>query len=106
MCVESDLSRKLGITFIDARSVATEAKLALGIHCYPSDEQKEQIIEEAVKIFQQSPDNVRDEMRLNHESLEAVCGDSPPPRRRYNGDDSSSSLENPKRAGRRPSLFN
>lgn len=70
MTVEAILTRRLGITFIDARAIATEAKLALQIHGYPTDAEKEMLVEEALKIYEQTPEDTRDAMRSNLESLE------------------------------------
>lgn len=50
--VEATLTRKLGIRFIDARSLATQAKINLNIFGYPNTEQEKKIIEEAVVIFE------------------------------------------------------
>ena len=70
MTVESVLTRRLGITFIDARAITTEARLALDIHHYPSESEKEMLVEEALKIYEQTTEETRDEMRSNLESLE------------------------------------
>ena len=51
MTIESSLTRELNIRFIDARAIATEAKLNLGIDGYPSMYEESQIIEEAVRIY-------------------------------------------------------
>jgi hypothetical protein len=40
MTVESFLIGKLGICFINARNIITEAKISLGIHRYPSKYQE------------------------------------------------------------------
>eukprot|EP00934_Nitzschia_sp_Nitz4_P001130 Nitzschia sp. Nitz4//scaffold137_size62074//35538//35897//NITZ4_006419-RA/size62074-processed-gene-0.91-mRNA-1//-1//CDS//3329535712//1130//frame0 len=53
--VESFLTRELDVRFIDARHITSEAKLSLGIHGYPTQEQMEFIKEEAVRIFNSLP---------------------------------------------------
>jgi hypothetical protein len=72
MTVESFLTRELQVRFIDARNLATEAKLNLGVFGYPSHEQQEAIIEEALKVFQQRPNEVQAGMRRLSSSLDAV----------------------------------
>ena len=53
--VESLLVRKLRIRFIDARTIATEAKLNLGLSGYISNEQDVQrVFDESIKIFHES----------------------------------------------------
>ena len=53
MSIESSLTRELEIRFIDARAIATEAKLNLGIDGYPSEYEERAIINESVRIFHQ-----------------------------------------------------
>ena len=53
MTIESSLTRELEIRFIDARAIATEAKLNLGIDGYPSEYEERAIINESVRIFHQ-----------------------------------------------------
>ena len=54
MSVESTLTRELNIRFIDARAIATEAKLNLGIDGYVSNEQMQlAVVNEATRIFEQ-----------------------------------------------------
>jgi hypothetical protein len=72
MTVESFLTRELQVRFIDARTLATEAKLNLGVHGYPSEDQKQGIIKEAVYIFQQRPEQVQATMKRLSTSLDAV----------------------------------
>ena len=54
MSVESTLTRELNIRFIDARAIATEAKLNLGIDGYVSDHHMQlAVVNEATRIFQE-----------------------------------------------------
>lgn len=68
--IESILTRRLGITFIDARTVATEAKLNLGIHGYPTPEEKALLVDEAERIFGLYPARVRYEMLAHRDYLD------------------------------------
>lgn len=70
MTVESVLTRQLGITFIDARSISTQAKLNLGIHGYPTPEQKSALINEASRIFDLYGADVRCGMLMNKDDLD------------------------------------
>ena len=72
MTVESVLTRQLGITFIDARSIATQAKLNLGFTCYLSSDQNSAVIDEATRIFGEYSANVRYNMLINKEDLDDV----------------------------------
>ena len=72
MTVEATLTRKLGITFIDARAITTEAKLNLGLHSYPDERQRSLLVEEACKIFYDTyPEDVRLTMQADKQSLDA-----------------------------------
>ena len=71
MTVESIITRRLGITFIDARSISTEAKLSLGISGYPSQCQIEDLVEEAVRIFETKPIRFQNGMREAKQDLDA-----------------------------------
>ena len=51
MTVEAMLTRTLGIRFIDARNMTTEAKLTLDIKGYPTLEMKQRIVEYCTKKF-------------------------------------------------------
>lgn len=72
MSIEGALTRDLDIRFIDARMLALEAKVNLGVEGYHSPEQQEQIIEEALKIFAGRPDEVRKTMLERNTNLEAA----------------------------------
>ena len=49
--IEATLIRELGIRFIDARQLSTQAKLKLGVKGYPSVETKLKCVELAIEIF-------------------------------------------------------
>ena len=69
--VESILSRKLGITFIDARSIVTKAKLNLGLFGYPSIEERSCLIDESLRIYDEEYSGMqRFEMINNRDSLD------------------------------------
>mmetsp|Transcript_21713 Transcript_21713/g.33212 ORF Transcript_21713/g.33212 Transcript_21713/m.33212 type:complete len:137 (-) Transcript_21713:141-551(-) len=51
MTVEHTITRELNIRFIDARSIATQARINLGYYGYPNKEEEELIQEEACRIF-------------------------------------------------------
>ena len=72
MTVESRLTRALNITFIDARTLATEAKLKLGLLGYPGKAQESQIVEEATRMFQERPDLFRSMCRKQKQDLDFV----------------------------------
>ena len=78
MTIESFLTRELDIRFIDARSIATEAKINLGIHGYPTKDQQEAIQEEACRIFNSQPHDAQYAMRQLSADLQAAkfssCG--------------------------------
>jgi hypothetical protein len=72
MTVESILTRELDIRFIDARKIVTEAKISLGMHGYPSKDQESELREEAIKIFQQRPEEAQTTMRRLSADLDAI----------------------------------
>lgn len=72
MTVESLLTRKLEIRFIDARNIVTEAKVSLGIHGYPSKDEEREVREEAIKIFRQRPEETQTAMIRLSADLEAI----------------------------------
>ena len=51
MTIEAALTRKLSISFIGARALATEAKLQMGIQGYPSKDMQERVTDLAVELF-------------------------------------------------------
>jgi len=70
--VESFLTRKLDVRFIDARVIATEARLSLGIQGYPTRDQLGDLRTEAIRIFcSKSIDEQRALQQLNIE-LESI----------------------------------
>lgn len=72
MTVEAVLTRKLGINFIDARNMTTQARLKLNIMGYPSTDQQELLIEEATRIFNARPVSERLNMMADRDSLDAA----------------------------------
>jgi hypothetical protein len=79
MTIEAALTREFGITFIDARSLATEAKLSLNITGYPSKQEREDLIKEAARIHEKRPENVRkacQNRRMLLESVKSASGSS------------------------------
>jgi hypothetical protein len=72
MTIEATLTRELNIRFIDARALATEAKLNLGVQGYPSQQQDEELIGEAMSIFLQRPREARMELCNLKSDLDAV----------------------------------
>ena len=76
MTVEAILTRKFGITFIDARQVANEAKLALDIQGYPTAAQRAKIINHAMRIFHTQPCEVTQAMQARRTSLQSVMSSS------------------------------
>jgi hypothetical protein len=72
MTIEGALTHDLDIRFIDARMLALEAKVNLGVEGYHGAEQHEQILEEALKIFAGRPDEVRNTMLERNANFEAA----------------------------------
>jgi hypothetical protein len=70
--IESMLTRQLDLRFIDARILATEARIALGIEGYPSKDDVELIVAEAVNIFQQKSQEEQKSMQELHWNLKAM----------------------------------
>ena len=70
MTVEAALTRKFGITFMDARTIATESRLKLNIPGYPSPEQKELLIAEATRLFEKKSERERKQMQRVRDELE------------------------------------
>ena len=78
MSIESTLTRELEIRFIDARAIATEAKLNLGIEGYvSSQDQQVAIQEEALRIFtQDKSERERMGMRILSSRLNSIKSSS------------------------------
>ena len=77
MSVESIITRELDIRFIDARAIATEAKLNLGIDGYVSNQdQRDAVVNEAMKIFQQRPQSQKATMKVLNSRLNAIKNSS------------------------------
>lgn len=55
LSLESILTRELDLRFIDARTIATEARLSLGIQGYPTQDQISDIRDEAIRIYRSKP---------------------------------------------------
>jgi hypothetical protein len=81
MTVESFLTRELKIRFIDARNIASEARLSLEIQGYPTEAEKTQIHAKAIELFRRRPEKERTRMRQFSADLNAVkisaCSFSP-----------------------------
>ena len=77
MSVESIITRELDIRFIDTRAIATEAKLNLGIDGYVSNQdQRDAVVNEAMKIFQQRPQSQKTTMKVLNSRLNAIKNSS------------------------------
>ena len=70
--IESMLTRQLDLRFIDARTLANEARIALGIEGYPSRDEIHRIVGEAVDIFQHKSLDEQQSMQRLHWNLEAI----------------------------------
>jgi hypothetical protein len=75
MSVESYLTRELGIRFIDARKLATEARVALSSHGYLNKLQEGSVIDEAMRAFNNQPTQAKDGLRQLSKDL-ASCAKS------------------------------
>ena len=73
MGVESKISVALDIRFIDARAIATEAKLNLGIEGYHDKSRDDEIVNEAMRVYRESlSSDTRTKMAIQHYNLERV----------------------------------
>eukprot|EP00339_Tiarina_fusa_P027815 CAMPEP_0117061620 /NCGR_PEP_ID=MMETSP0472-20121206/42898_1 /TAXON_ID=693140 ORGANISM="Tiarina fusus, Strain LIS" /NCGR_SAMPLE_ID=MMETSP0472 /ASSEMBLY_ACC=CAM_ASM_000603 /LENGTH=145 /DNA_ID=CAMNT_0004780367 /DNA_START=125 /DNA_END=560 /DNA_ORIENTATION=+ len=89
MTVEHSITRELNIRFIDARSIATQARINLGYYGYPNKDEEQIIREEACRIFQSDfSEDDRYAMSQSRTDLEAAKMDGQTKR----GESSSSSL--------------
>ena len=95
MSVESTLVKALDIRFIDARLIATEAKLNMGIDGYPKEDQVQDIIKESMRIFDRRPTEDRIAMKTLHNKLNRIKSMSS---HNSNSDDGSSSGDERKSA--------
>ena len=59
MTIEATLTRKLSISFIGARALATEAKLQMGIQGYPSKDMQERVTDLAVELFHGKTEDIQ-----------------------------------------------
>ena len=73
MGVESKISRALDIRFIDARAIATEAKLSLGIEGYHESSRDDDIIQAAMKMYNENyTQDHKNRMSIQHQHLERI----------------------------------
>lgn len=72
MTAEAEITRALGIRFIDARLLASEAKLAENIVGYATQEQIPIIVNKAVEIFESKSDEEKAKMRQLNDDLESI----------------------------------
>ena len=73
MGVESKISRALDIRFIDARAIATEAKLSLGIEGYHEASRDDDIIEVAMRMYNENyTQDRKNRMSIQHQHLERI----------------------------------
>ena len=70
--VESLLTRELNLRFIDARTIAAEARVALEIDGYPNTDRANEIRVEAIRIFQNKAELEKEAMRRMNCELDAV----------------------------------
>ena len=79
--IESLLTRELDLQFIDARTIAMEARLSLGIEGYPSPDQYDVIRTRAIELFSsKSPTEqvaLREKKRFfaRHDSMDSSASD-------------------------------
>ncbi len=66
------MSRDLDLRFIDARDIAAEARIVLGIQGYPSKDQAPLILDEAIRIFHSKSDKEQHHLRQMNWELEAI----------------------------------
>ena len=73
MGVESKISRALDIRFIDARAIATEAKLSLGIEGYHESSRDDDIIQVAMRTYNENyTQDRKNKMSIQHQHLERI----------------------------------
>ena len=87
--VEAFLTRELEIRFIDARELANEAKVSLGMEGYPSKDQKRKIKIKAIHLFRCRPEEEQMNMRRLSETLDSIKAET----MSYGGDSSSFMLD-------------
>lgn len=90
MTVEAEITRRLGIRFIDARTLASEAKLSTGVSGYATKDQVPFLVARAVEIFEAKSDYEKEEMRKLNDDLESVKASHHSRSKRMDGDDGSS----------------
>ncbi len=70
--VEGYLTRELGIRFIDARELANEAKIALGISGYPSQNEHVIVRKQARRIFESLSKSEQEKLKVMNCTLTAI----------------------------------
>ena len=71
-CVESLLTRELDLRFIDARVLATEARISLGVEGYPTRDQVDDLRMEAIRIFERKSSGERRALQKLNMDFEAI----------------------------------
>lgn len=89
MTVEAEVTRQLGIRFIDARALASEAKLLEGVSGYATKEQETKLIHRATELFYAKPLEEQLELKQRNDEFESIKS-SQHSRHRREGDDNSS----------------
>ena len=72
MTVEANLTRELGIRFIDARKLATEARLAEGIEGYPTKEESVRVCRRAFELFDSKSEEEKASLLKLNDDLESI----------------------------------
>ena len=72
MSVEAFLTRELSIRFIDARELANEARVNLGLQGYPNKEQQRKIKSQAIKLFSSLSEEEKLAMHQMNETLDSI----------------------------------
>ena len=72
MSVEAFLTRELSIRFIDARELANEARVNLGLQGYPNKDQQRKIKSQAIKIFSSLSEEEKLAMHQMNETLDSI----------------------------------
>jgi len=89
MSVEAEITRQLGITFIDARALGSEAKILEGVEGYATRAQIPQLVARATELFYAKSESEQMEWKQRNEDLESAKS-SQHSRHRRDGDDNSS----------------
>ena len=70
--VESTITEELNIHFLDARKLATQARLDLGIKGYPSKAQMIDIIQRCMEIFHHQSDETKQEQKSYKQDFDTI----------------------------------